>query len=298
MVVKKSAKKTAKKTSPKKAKASPKKAAPKKASPKKAKASPKKEGVAQEGEARRLKAKASPKKASPKKAKASPQKAKPAATKAAPPKAAPAKAPAPAPAPPKKPVLRDPALDLAQAIAALALDKKADDVVILRVTDLTSYADGFVLASAPSERQVQAIARFVDDEMRKAGKPPVGTEGMDQGHWVLVDLGAVVLHVFLSNARRYYDLEGFWSEAQRVDVDMPTATASSTRCARASPPITRPRCEPRAWPARASSSSVKTQKIRCNTQRPTTSRARARSSTPRSRRFRPPSARKATTTTA
>ena len=113
----------------------------------------------------------------------------------------------------------DPAIDLAQAIAALALDKKAEDLVILKVTDLTSYADCFILASAPSERQVQAIARAVNDEMRKAGKAPVGTEGLEQGHWVLVDLGAAVLHVFLSSARQYYDLEGFWADAPRVDVD-------------------------------------------------------------------------------
>jgi ribosome-associated protein len=202
MAAKKTAKKNAKKNvtkaAPKKAKATPKKAKP---APKTAKAAPKKA------------------KPAPKTAKDAPK--KPAEKKAAPLKAAPEKA-ASAPiaaAPPKKPVIRDPSLDIAQAIAALALEKKADDVVILRVTDLTSYADGFVLASAPSERQVQAIARFVDDEMRKAGKAPVGTEGLEQGHWVLVDLGAVVLHVFLSNARRYYDLEGFWSEAPRVDVD-------------------------------------------------------------------------------
>ena len=113
----------------------------------------------------------------------------------------------------------DPAVELAQCIAALALDKKAEDVVILKVTDLTSYADCFILASAPSERQVQAIARHVDDEMRKAGKAPVGTEGLEQGHWVLVDLGASVLHVFLSSARQYYDLEGFWADAPRVNVD-------------------------------------------------------------------------------
>ena len=112
-------------------------------------------------------------------------------------------------------------MDLAQAIALLALDKKAEDVVILKVTDLTSYADCFVLASAPSERQVQAIARHVDDEMRKAGKAPVGTEGLEQGHWVLVDLGAAVLHVFLASARQYYDLEGFWSDAKRVPIDIP-----------------------------------------------------------------------------
>jgi len=119
----------------------------------------------------------------------------------------------------KAPSPPDPVVDLAQAVAALALEKKAEELLILKVTDLTSYADCFILASAPSERQVQAIARFVADEMRKAGKTPVGSEGLEQGHWVLVDLGAAVLHVFLSTARHYYDLEGFWSDAPRVEVD-------------------------------------------------------------------------------
>lgn len=109
--------------------------------------------------------------------------------------------------------------ELAQALAALTLSKKAEDVLVLRVTELTSYADFFVLASAPSERQVQAIARHAADEMKRAGRAPLGTEGLEQGHWVLVDYGAVVLHVFLANARQYYDLEGFWSDAPRVEVD-------------------------------------------------------------------------------
>jgi ribosome-associated protein len=242
-VPKKAAPKKAAKKATSTKKAAAKKAAPKKAAPKKAaKAAPKKG------------AKAAPKKAAAKKAPATTKKAP--AKKAAPNKATAAKlhdavetieavetfeaveAPAvepqahvshvdePAPAParpalktPKVSLPPDPTIDLAQAVAALALDKKADDVVILKVSDLTSYADCFILASAPSERQVQAIARHVGEEMKKAGKAPVGTEGLEQGHWVLVDLGAVVLHVFLSSARQYYDLEGFWSDAPRIEVD-------------------------------------------------------------------------------
>ncbi|MBI1945310.1 MAG: ribosome silencing factor [Deltaproteobacteria bacterium] len=133
---------------------------------------------------------------------------------------APTVAVAPAPLAPRRPEAPpDPTEQLAQALAALTLSKKAEDVVILHVTDMTSYADFFVLASAPSERQVQAIARHVAEELKKCGRAPLGTEGLEQGHWVLVDYGAVVLHVFLGNARHYYDLEGFWSDAPRVDVD-------------------------------------------------------------------------------
>jgi ribosome-associated protein len=176
---------------------------------KKAKAAPKKKAKATPK--KKAKAKAAPKK----KAKAAPKKK----AVVAKPRPATVEAPVPAAVAPKPAGPVDPAVELAHAVAALALDKKAEDVVILKVTDLTSYADCFILASAPSERQVQAIARHVDDEMRKAGKAPVGTEGLEQGHWVLVDMGAAVLHVFLSSARQYYDLEGFWTDAPRVEVD-------------------------------------------------------------------------------
>ena len=113
----------------------------------------------------------------------------------------------------------DPTFELAQACAALASDKKADEIVMLRVSELTSYADCFVICMAPSERQVLAIAHYIDDELRRAGKKPVGAEGLEQGHWVLVDYGSVVVHIFLSTARHYYDLEGFWADAPRIPVD-------------------------------------------------------------------------------
>ena len=113
----------------------------------------------------------------------------------------------------------DPSEDLAHACAALALDKKADDVVILKVADLSSYADYFVIAAAPLERQVQAIARNVTEELKLRSKLPLSVDGLDQGNWVIVDYGSVVLHCFLQYARRYYDLDGFWVDAPRVSVD-------------------------------------------------------------------------------
>ena len=116
-------------------------------------------------------------------------------------------------------VAGDPAEDLAQMCAAVATDKKAEDVVILRVAELTSYADFFVIAAAPSERQVQAIARAIADELKQRGRISMSTDGMDQGNWVIVDYGSVVVHVFLQSARRYYDLDGFWVDAPRVAVD-------------------------------------------------------------------------------
>ena len=113
----------------------------------------------------------------------------------------------------------DPSLDLAQICAALALEKKAEDVVILQVAELTSYADYFVIAAATSDRQAQGVARTISDELRKNGRQPLSTDGMDQGNWVVLDYGSVVVHVFMNSARAYYDLDGFWSDAPKVAVD-------------------------------------------------------------------------------
>lgn len=107
---------------------------------------------------------------------------------------------------------------LAARIAALALDKKALDVVILDVRGKTSYADYFVIASGESERQVSAMAEHVETTLRQEGFRPVGTEGYDTGHWVLLDYGEVVAHLFFTEVRAFYDLEGLWADAARERV--------------------------------------------------------------------------------
>lgn len=111
------------------------------------------------------------------------------------------------------------ALTVAQVAAQLASEKKAEEILLLKVAPACSYADYFVLCSAPSERQVMAIARSVDDGLRRGGIKPMHVEGMKQGTWVLIDTGEVVVHVFWTGARDYYDLEGFWSDAGRVAFD-------------------------------------------------------------------------------
>lgn len=99
-----------------------------------------------------------------------------------------------------------------------AADKKASDIVTLELGPLTSITDYFVICSAPSERQVQAIVRNVEDELRKAGVKPIGLEGLQTSAWVLIDLGDVVFHCFTNSAREYYDLEGFWIDAKRIEL--------------------------------------------------------------------------------
>jgi ribosome-associated protein len=107
---------------------------------------------------------------------------------------------------------------LARRIAALALDKKSLDVVILDVRGMTSYADYFVIASGESERQVSATAENIREELKHGGVSLVGSEGFESGHWVLLDYGEVVAHLFQAEARAFYDLEGLWSDAPREQV--------------------------------------------------------------------------------
>jgi ribosome-associated protein len=109
----------------------------------------------------------------------------------------------------------DSARPTAVAIAKAALDKKAEDVVVLDVRGLTSYADYFVVATADSDRQASAIADHVEDTMKKAGVSKVGVEGYETGRWILVDYGDVVAHVMSRESRGFYDLEGLWADAPR-----------------------------------------------------------------------------------
>lgn len=107
---------------------------------------------------------------------------------------------------------------LARRIAELVLEKKGLDVLILDVRGKTSYADYFVLASGESDRQVTAMGDHVQERLREDGTRPVGVEGEDTGNWVLLDYGEVVAHLFFTEVRAFYDLEGLWADAPREQV--------------------------------------------------------------------------------
>ncbi len=112
-----------------------------------------------------------------------------------------------------------PAKATALEIARLASDKKALDVVVLDVRGLASYAEYFVLMTAESEPQLNAIADHVEEQMKARGERPLGIEGARGGRWVLIDFGDVVAHVFYQDTRGFYDLEGLWADAPRVPVE-------------------------------------------------------------------------------
>jgi ribosome-associated protein len=107
----------------------------------------------------------------------------------------------------------DPSLDL---YIKAVLGKKALNVVALDVSELTSFADVFIICSGRSNRQVSAIAEFIQSDLKKQKIRPLSVEGTKDGHWVLLDYGHVIIHVFYEPVREFYDLEGLWSDAKRI----------------------------------------------------------------------------------
>ena len=107
-------------------------------------------------------------------------------------------------------------LDLARRVVELAEDKKAADIVLLDLTGLTTLADYFVICSGGSERQLDAIADGIVETLRDERVRPIGREGTSASHWILVDYGSVVVHVFTPPERDFYQLERHWGEAKTV----------------------------------------------------------------------------------
>ena len=109
------------------------------------------------------------------------------------------------------------ALQCAQA----ALNTKAVDLVVLDVAALTSIADYLVICTGRSDRQVQAIAQAIDEQLREHGHRPSAIEGMSRGQWVLMDYADVIVHIFYKPVREFYDLERLWEHAPRVQLPEP-----------------------------------------------------------------------------
>lgn len=110
----------------------------------------------------------------------------------------------------------DASLALAKRIARIADDHKAEGIAVLDLRGLSAFTDYFVICSGLSDRQVQAIAESVHDEVKRSGRLPLGQEGMRSGRWALLDYGDVVIHVFYHADREHYQLERLWFDAPRV----------------------------------------------------------------------------------
>ncbi|SEA60624.1 ribosome-associated protein [Desulfuromusa kysingii] len=105
-----------------------------------------------------------------------------------------------------------------------ALDKKAVNLKLLDVRDLSTLTDYLLIATGRSDRQVQAIAENIKTELKHSHHVlPLAIEGMDKGRWVLLDYGDIMVHVFQQSVREFYDLEGLWSEAPEVELEQTEA---------------------------------------------------------------------------
>jgi ribosome-associated protein len=116
--------------------------------------------------------------------------------------------------------LNDPIQTRVRTAVAAALDKKAIDLQVLAVGKVTSIADYFILCSATSERQAQAIADGVVDTLRDEGVKPLLVEGATPGRWILVDYGDFIFHIFTEDCRRFYGLERLWGDAPNVTAEL------------------------------------------------------------------------------
>lgn len=115
-------------------------------------------------------------------------------------------------------VSHDPSLRKALACAHAAIGKKAEHLKILDLTRISGFTDYFVICNGTSDRQVRAIADSVENASSQESFELLSVEGYAEGRWVLMDLGDVVVHVFLDALREYYDLETLWADAPRVKI--------------------------------------------------------------------------------
>lgn len=104
--------------------------------------------------------------------------------------------------------------------AAAAEEKNASDLIALDVTERFPLADVFLIASAESERQVQAVAENIEDRLREAGVKPVLVEGVSGGRWVLMDFAGLIVHVQHDEEREFYQLERLWKDCPVVDLQL------------------------------------------------------------------------------
>ena len=110
-------------------------------------------------------------------------------------------------------------IELSEKIVQILDKKKADDVKLLKIRDLTILADYFVIANGTNINQVHALCDNVSEEMAKLKMLTKQTEGYTSGNWVLMDYGDIIIHIFDKESRSYYDLERIWKDGTIVELD-------------------------------------------------------------------------------
>ena len=107
---------------------------------------------------------------------------------------------------------------LTEAIEA-ALDKKAQELVVLDLSEICSFTDHFVICTGTSSRHNQTIAEGIDERLRRQGTRPLHIEGHTEGDWILMDFADFVVHIFTARAREFYDLERLWRAGKKRDIN-------------------------------------------------------------------------------
>jgi ribosome-associated protein len=109
--------------------------------------------------------------------------------------------------------------ELVELAARTLVAHKGQEALILDVKGLSSLGDYFIICSGGSKRHVLALAQHLQEALKQVGIKPLGVEGLDEGHWVLLDYIDVVIHLFIKPLRDFYDLEGLWVEANRLPLE-------------------------------------------------------------------------------
>ena len=101
---------------------------------------------------------------------------------------------------------------------AAALDKKAENLIVLDLTKGSAFTDFFIICTGTNRRQVQAIADGIQEAVAKKGAKPALVEGYERGDWVLIDYFDFIVHIFMPAAREFYSLERLWGDAEKIEV--------------------------------------------------------------------------------
>ncbi|CCK81280.1 ribosome silencing factor [Desulfobacula toluolica] len=99
-----------------------------------------------------------------------------------------------------------------------AFERKAKSITAINVKALTSYTDTLVIIEGSSHRQVTSIAEHLIKSLKNQKKKAIGVEGVKEGEWALLDYGDVIIHIFESEKKSFYDIEGLWADAKRIDL--------------------------------------------------------------------------------
>lgn len=103
------------------------------------------------------------------------------------------------------------------AVAAID-EKKGEDIRVLDISEVSSFADYFIVAAGSNKKQVQTMSDFVEEKLEKEGKTPLGIEGYPTASWILLDYGEFVIHIFSSEDRLFYDLERIWKDGKEIEI--------------------------------------------------------------------------------